>query len=69
MFKVEAVVVGAGVVGLAIARALSLRDVKFFLLEKQDRVGGGTSSRSEVSMPALPRACESDGRARRAGTV
>ena len=46
MFKVEAVVVGAGVVGLAIARALALRGVQVLLLEKEDRAGSGTSSRS-----------------------
>jgi L-2-hydroxyglutarate oxidase LhgO len=46
MFKVEAVVVGAGVVGLAIARSLALRGVQVLLLEKEDRAGSGTSSRS-----------------------
>jgi L-2-hydroxyglutarate oxidase LhgO len=46
MFKVEAVVVGAGVVGLAIARALALRGIQMLLLEKEIRAGGGTSSRS-----------------------
>lgn len=49
MFKVEAVVVGAGVVGLAIARALALRGVQVLLLEREGVVGSGTSSRnSEV---------------------
>ena len=49
MFKVEAVVGGAGVVGLAIARALALRGVQVLLLEKEGVVGSGTSSRnSEV---------------------
>src|SRR5262249_10720619 len=49
MFKVEAVVVGAGVIGLAIARALALRGVQVLLLEKEGVVGSGTSSRnSEV---------------------
>jgi L-2-hydroxyglutarate oxidase LhgO len=49
MFKVEAVVVGAGVIGLAIARALALRGVKVVVLEKERVVGSGTSSRnSEV---------------------
>lgn len=46
MFKVEAVVVGAGVVGLAVARTLALRGVQVLLLEKEDRAGSGTSSRS-----------------------
>jgi L-2-hydroxyglutarate oxidase LhgO len=49
MFKVEAVVVGAGVIGLAIARALALRGVQVLLLEKESIIGSGTSSRnSEV---------------------
>ena len=49
MFKVEAVVVGAGVIGLAIARALALRGVQVLLLEKAARIGSETSSRnSEV---------------------
>ena len=49
MFKVEAVVVGAGVIGLAIARALALRGIKVVLLEKESVAGTGTSSRnSEV---------------------
>ena len=49
MFKVEAVVVGAGVVGLAIARALAIRGVQVLLLEKEGVIGSGTSSRnSEV---------------------
>jgi len=49
MFKVQAVVVGAGVIGLAIARALALRGVQVVLLEKEGSIGTGTSSRnSEV---------------------
>lgn len=49
IFKVEAVVVGAGVIGLAIARALALRDVQVVLVERETSVGHGTSSRnSEV---------------------
>ena len=48
MFKVEAVVVGAGVIGLAIARALALHGVQVVLLGKSGP-GTGTSSRnSEV---------------------
>jgi L-2-hydroxyglutarate oxidase LhgO len=47
--QVEAVVVGAGIVGLAIARALSQRGLKVLLLEKERAIGTGTSSRnSEV---------------------
>ena len=49
MFKVEAVVVGAGVIGLAIARALALHGIQVVLLEKESVAGRGTSSRnSEV---------------------
>jgi L-2-hydroxyglutarate oxidase LhgO len=49
MFKVEAVVIGAGVIGLAIARALTLRGVQVIVLEKETSIGTGTSSRnSEV---------------------
>lgn len=49
MFKVEAVVIGAGVVGLAIARALALRGTEVVVLEKERAIGQGVSSRnSEV---------------------
>ena len=49
MFKTEAVVVGAGVIGLAIARALSLRGREVLVLERANGVGQETSSRnSEV---------------------
>ena len=49
MWKVEAVVVGAGVVGLAVARALALRGLEVLVLEKENGIGRGTSSRnSEV---------------------
>jgi L-2-hydroxyglutarate oxidase LhgO len=49
MFKVEAAVVGAGVIGLAIARALAECGVQVLLLEKEGAIGTGTSSRnSEV---------------------
>ena len=49
MFKTETVVVGAGVVGLAVARALALRGVEVLVLEQEDGIGQGTSSRnSEV---------------------
>ena len=49
MWKVEAAVVGAGVVGLAIARALALRGLEVLVLEKESGIGRGTSSRnSEV---------------------
>jgi L-2-hydroxyglutarate oxidase LhgO len=46
---VETVVVGAGVVGLAIARALALAGQEVMVLERHDRIGSETSSRnSEV---------------------
>ena len=49
MFDVEAVVVGAGVVGLAIARALCKRGVETMVLERNATIGSETSARnSEV---------------------
>ena len=51
MFKVEAVVVGAGVIGLAIARALALRGVKVVVLEKERVIGSGTSSFVAIVCP------------------
>jgi len=49
MFRTEVVVVGAGVIGLAIARAISLRGAEVLLLDKEKVIGFGTSSRnSEV---------------------
>ena len=47
--RVDCVVIGAGVVGLAIARALALRGRESIVLEACDTIGTGTSSRnSEV---------------------
>src|SRR5712671_7322147 len=47
--RVDAVVVGAGVVGLAVARALALGGREVIVLEAQSTIGTGTSSRnSEV---------------------
>ena len=49
MDRVEAVVIGAGVVGLAAARALALRGLEVLVLEAAEGIGTGTSSRnSEV---------------------
>ncbi len=49
MDKVDTVVVGAGVVGLAVARALALRGHEVLVLEAASAIGTGTSSRnSEV---------------------
>jgi L-2-hydroxyglutarate oxidase LhgO len=47
--KADAVVIGAGVVGLAIARALALAGREVIILEAEDAIGTHTSSRnSEV---------------------
>lgn len=49
MERVEAVVVGAGVIGLAVARRLALGGVETIVLEKEGAIGTETSSRnSEV---------------------
>ena len=49
MHDVDCVVAGAGVVGLAIARALALAGREVLVVEKANAIGTGTSSRnSEV---------------------
>ena len=49
MDRVDCVVVGAGVVGLAVARALALQGREVLVLEAAEGIGTGTSSRnSEV---------------------
>lgn len=49
MDKVDVIVAGAGVVGLAVARALAQRGLEVLILEPEDAYGTGTSSRnSEV---------------------
>lgn len=49
MDKVDAVVVGAGVVGLAVARELALAGLETVILESEGLIGSGVSSRnSEV---------------------
>jgi L-2-hydroxyglutarate oxidase LhgO len=49
MEQVDAVVIGAGVVGLAVARELALQGREVMLLESENAIGTGTSSRnSEV---------------------
>ncbi len=49
MDRIECIVVGAGVVGLAIARRLAAEGREVFILEAEDRIGTGVSSRnSEV---------------------
>ncbi|MGP1683945.1 MAG: FAD-dependent oxidoreductase, partial [Giesbergeria sp.] len=47
--RVDCVVVGAGVVGLAVARALAMQGREVLVLEQASAIGTGTSSRnSEV---------------------
>jgi len=49
MDRVDVVIVGAGVVGLAIASEIACKDRDIYILEKEDNYGQGTSSRnSEV---------------------
>ena len=49
MDSVDAVVIGAGVVGLAVGRALALHGLETVVLERDNAIGTGTSSRnSEV---------------------
>jgi L-2-hydroxyglutarate oxidase LhgO len=49
MEKIDCVVIGAGVVGLAIARALALQGREVIVVEAEKQIGMGTSSRnSEV---------------------
>ena len=44
--RVECIVIGAGVVGLAIARALALRGREVIVLERHDVIGSEVSSRN-----------------------
>ena len=46
MEKVDAIVVGAGVVGLATARALARAGRETLVLEAESLIGSGTSSRN-----------------------
>jgi L-2-hydroxyglutarate oxidase LhgO len=49
LHHVQTCVLGGGVIGLAVARALSMAGHEVLILEKEDRIGSGTSSRnSEV---------------------
>jgi L-2-hydroxyglutarate oxidase LhgO len=53
-YSIDAVVIGAGVVGLAAARRLALAGLETLVLEAADAIGTGTSSRnSEVIHAAL----------------
>src|SRR5580700_1451914 len=46
MEDIDAVVIGAGVVGLAVARELALSGRDTLILEATDRIGSGISARS-----------------------
>lgn len=46
MIDIDTVVVGAGVVGLAIARALAVAGIEVLVLEAEERAGEGVSSRN-----------------------
>jgi L-2-hydroxyglutarate oxidase LhgO len=49
MEKIDAVVIGAGVIGLAVGRALAMRGLETVVLERANAIGTATSSRnSEV---------------------
>ena len=49
MDKIDIVIIGAGVVGLAIGAAIACKDKEMYILEKEEVYGQGTSSRnSEV---------------------
>ena len=49
MDRIECVVIGAGVIGLSIARALALEGKEVLIMEAEDTFGSHTSSRnSEV---------------------
>jgi len=50
--RVEAVVIGAGVVGLAIARALALRGKEVMILDRAGSIGSGQSVRVSYHVPA-----------------
>ena len=44
MDNVDAVVIGAGVVGLAVARALAASGLETLVIERENAIGSGTSS-------------------------
>ena len=52
MDTVDAVVIGAGVVGLAVGRALAQRGLETVVLERTNLIGSGTSSRNSEVMHA-----------------
>ena len=55
MERTDAVVIGAGVIGLAVARALAASGRSVVILEREARIGTGISSRSsEVIHAGIP---------------
>ena len=52
MEKVDVIVIGAGVIGLACGRALALAGREVLLLESESAFGTGVSSRNNTSRPA-----------------
>lgn len=46
MEQVDVVVIGAGVVGLACAKALAEAGREVLIIEREDRIGSGISARS-----------------------
>src|ERR1700731_3585242 len=54
MDRIECVVIGAGVVGLAVARAMAARGREVIVLEAGEGGGGGTRSRNNEGIHAGP---------------
>ena len=50
MEKTEAIVIGAGVVGLACARALAQRGIATIIVERHDAFGTETSARNSEAV-------------------
>ena len=53
MIKIQCVVIGAGVVGLAVAAALSNRGLEVIVLEKEGSIGLHASSHNSGVIPAM----------------
>ncbi|MFC1709235.1 FAD-dependent oxidoreductase [Candidatus Omnitrophota bacterium] len=53
MEKVDITIIGAGVVGLAIAQRLSNKDRDIFVIEKENSFGQGASSRKRAARASL----------------
>ena len=52
MEKADIIIVGAGLIGLAVATALSRKDRNIIVLEKDQTFGQGASSRNSTSSAA-----------------